>query len=211
MGREISSGEYEMSAPPWQRVLSGMMRAVRIGRMPPGIDEHRDQLVFPGSFNPFHDGHRRMAELATQWFERPVEFELSVINVDKPTLGAMDVERRVSQFSEEQIIWVTRAPTFQDKIRLFPSATFIVGLDTLERLLNPNYHAKGDEGLAQTLHQIVRQDCKFVVFGRTMKGVFRDATDLNLPAQIAERCRIVMADEFRVDVSSTALRESNGQ
>ena len=54
-------------------------------------------------------------------------------------------------------------------------------------------------------------DRRFVAFGREMNGVFRDATELDLPAEIAERCRVVLADEFRIDVSSTDLRESNGQ
>src|SRR2546426_3792733 len=47
----------------------------------------RPDALLPGSFNPVHEGHWRLAELAAQRTGLAVGFELSVTNVDKPTLA----------------------------------------------------------------------------------------------------------------------------
>src|SRR5215218_2679474 len=76
-----------------------------IGHSPP-------RAVLPGSFNPLHHGHTGLAAVAAARLGVPVAFELSVANVDKPDLDAVEVERRVAQFRDAGPVWVTRAPTF---------------------------------------------------------------------------------------------------
>jgi nicotinamide mononucleotide (NMN) deamidase PncC len=51
-------------------------------------------LVFPGSFDPLHEGHRLMARIAEEIAERPVEWELSITNVDKPMLDFQEIAAR---------------------------------------------------------------------------------------------------------------------
>src|SRR5439155_55171 len=70
----------------------------------------------------------------------PVAFELSVVNVDKPPLGAADVRHRFAQFRGRARVELTRAPTFLQKSRLLPGATFVVGADTAERLVAGRYY-----------------------------------------------------------------------
>src|ERR1051325_6297764 len=73
--------------------------------------------ILPGSFNPLHTGHRRLAEVAGEILHMPIIFELSVANVDKPALKDVEVCRRIQQFRGYQTIAITRAATFVEKAR----------------------------------------------------------------------------------------------
>src|SRR2546428_5593995 len=97
--------------------------------------------VLPGSFNPLHDGHRKLAKTAAQIVEADVLFELSVTNVDKTEIGENEVLRRIEQFFGYSSIAITRAATFLIKANLFKNSTFIVGYDTAERILSPRYYS----------------------------------------------------------------------
>ena len=50
---------------------------------------------------------------------------------------------------------------------------------------------------------------RFLVFGRTVDGVFRDQSNLNLPAELVELCEFVDRPEFDMGISSTELRTQN--
>lgn len=161
--------------------------------------------VLPGSFNPLHHGHTGLAAAAGRRLGVPVAFELSVANVDKPDLGAAEVERRVAQFAAVGPVWVTRAATFAEKAELFPGAAFVVGYDTAVRLVDCRYYADDAGRRDAALARIVAAGCRVVVGGRVdAAGVFRtwDAAaglypELFLP---------LTESDFRTDVSSTALR-----
>ena len=161
------------------------------------------RAVLSGSFNPLHHGHRALAAAVGRRLGAAVHFELSVANVDKPELPAEEVRRRLAQFAGVGPVWVTRAPTFAEKARLFPGAVFAVGFDTAVRMLDPKY-AGSVEGRDAALRTLVECGCRVVVV-----GTFREWTHLESeqPAGFGGLFEVLGEDEFRADVSSTELRK----
>jgi len=189
--------------PEWEALAAGTCRAVGIGTetSAPGPD----RLVFPGSFDPLHDGHRAMARLAEEIAERPVEFELSIANVDKPPLDYHEIETRTAQFAGRPL-WLTRAPTFLEKLSLFPRCTFVLGADTFVRLADPRYYGGSADAAATAVRTIAEQARGLIVFGRVRDGVFVEPAALVVPQPLREISYFVSQREFRQDISSTALR-----
>src|SRR5215831_15003533 len=118
----------------------------RVTAQPDGqltLSAPRLPVLLPGSFNPLHAGHVLLARAAEEIRQAPLAFELSVTNVDKPPLESGTVRARLAQFAWKSPVELTRAPTFLEKSRLFPRATFVVGADTAERLIATKYY--GDD------------------------------------------------------------------
>jgi hypothetical protein len=171
----------------------------------------RPGLVLPGSFNPLHEGHLRLAVVASQMMGLPAAFELSVTNVDKPGLGAEEVYRRTQQFIWRAPLWLTRGPTFAEKAAQFPGAVFVVGADTAARIVKPCYYQENEQRMAEALEHMRKQGCRFLVAGRVdANGRFMGLDDLGVPP--AWRALFVGIPEaaFRSDISSTTLRATAG-
>lgn len=192
----------------WQDLLLGRTRAVAHGGAAEAVRPVQPgRAVFPGTFNPMHRGHRRIAELARESYGLAVEYEMSIENPDKPPLDYYDIRRRTDQFAPGETVWLSRAPTFAEKADLFPGVTFLVGTDTLRRIADPKYYG-GPAGCLAALEQIAARGCRFLVFGRDLGMGFMRLADLELPEVLRSLCREVPAAEFREDVSSTALRRA---
>ena len=119
---------------PIERLLKGAAKWVTIH--PDGrsvVDADRPMALLPGSFNPVHDGHIKLAAAAAEFLGTPVAYELSVTNVDKPQLEYEDVSRRVAQFRGAGTVILTRAETFRKKAEIFPGCGFAIGWDTATR------------------------------------------------------------------------------
>ncbi len=166
------------------------------------------KIIFCGAFNPLHAGHRRMAQIAQELLHEPVALEISIVNVDKPPLDYAELERRLGQFPPEQTIYLSRAATFEEKSRLFPGTTFVVGADTLRRIAAPQYYGGNPMTCQDAVDRIAGRGCRFLVFGRQMGVGFVRLADLDLPDSLLSLCREVPPDVFREDVSSTAIRKS---
>ena len=160
--------------------------------------------VMPGAFNPLHDGHNQILRKASELLDGPVALEISINNVDKPTLDYLTMQERAKQGDNLRLIF-SNAPTFQEKAQAFPGVTFIVGIDTLVRIQEPRYY-ENIEARDDALKVIKNQNNRFLVFGRKINGAFQTLDDVKLVPGLRELCTGVDENEFRADISSTELR-----
>ena len=204
---EAGKIEQVLAPKPWRSLISGASRAIFIEQDRGTPSEQCSELLFPGAFNPLHEGHRRMMAIAEAKTGLSGAFELSVRNIDKPLLDYIEIQRRLAQFQHP--VWLSRMPSFVEKANRFPGATFIVGIDTLVRIANRRYYG-GDAELERALAALAERKARFLVFGRTLNGAFRGLAEVELPAALRQMCVAVSEAEFRADISSTALRRQQG-
>jgi hypothetical protein len=189
-------------------LIHGRMRTIRVGQPSDDSDEHTPRALFPGAFDPLHEGHREIARIAESRLRCAPQFELSVTNVDKAALEELEIKSRLSQFAKHNVVWLTRTPTFVEKAQMFPGATFVVGADTIHRICDPRYYDNSQEEMNSAIREIAHFGCRFLVFGRILEESFRTLSELRIDDLLKSICTEVAEAEFRVEISSTELRGS---
>jgi hypothetical protein len=188
--------------PEWSELLLAERASVAV---PDANLQSPPRVLFPGAFNPPHEGHEQMARIATKRLGQPVTFELSIANVDKPPLDFIEINGRLRGLAGQRVL-LTRAPTFVEKSRIAPGCTFVVGVDTIERIGDPVYYGNDPSQRDGAIQKIAARGCRFLVFGRNVDGRFRTLAAANIPPALRAICDEVTESEFSVDISSTALR-----
>lgn len=163
------------------------------------------RLVFPGSFNPCHKNHIFMARWASKRYNKPVHFEISMKNVDKPSIDFISLNQRLDslrEYKDEDFmgdVYLTNTPLFMQKATLFPNAIFIVGADTINRLFDTKYY-HGVTDMATVLGHFKEKNVRFIVF-------HRKSVELTIDPELLGVCEIVSLDEYEDDgTSSTEIR-----
>lgn len=159
-----------------------------------------------GAFDPLHRGHKILREVAERRLGGPVAYELSITNVDKPPLDFLSIDVRRRQFEETPLV-LTNAPRFVAKAAVLPGTAFVIGSDTAERLLNARYDGGTQEALNEVLQQIRECGCRFLVAYRIVRGQPLRLADLRVPEQFQDLFEEIPESEFRIDLSSTELRQ----
>jgi len=120
-------------------------------------------------------------------------------------LDSDSILQRIAQFQGKYDIVISNAPTFDQKARLFPNTTFVLGLvlgdllcsisrnaqrliahlldeqDTAVRVAERRYYGAGTQAdLVEAMQHIQRCNCRFVVGGRVLNGKFRTGHDYDV-------------------------------
>lgn len=170
------------------------------------VDIHdRPAALLCGAFNPLHDGHRELRSVSQQLLRDAVGYEISVHNVEKSSLPPEEILARSRQF-EKAVLAITAAPTFVKKAALLPETTFIVGIDTAVRIVDPRFYEASQTRMLNALSAIRDQGCRFLVAGRVVGDKFATLSDIDLPTASADLFAEIAEGDFRSDISSTGLR-----
>ncbi|CAN0265234.1 unnamed protein product [Ectocarpus fasciculatus] len=201
------------------------------------VDLPGNTIVFPGSFNPVHEGHVLFAASVVGEMNKREEasplvvFEISVTNADKPPLSSAEILRRLNLFSQNNpmfsesglsnyAVCLTTKPLFLGKTEIFKGCRFLVGSDTMVRLLNTKYYSDSNSEMLVALSSIAERKCSFIVAGRveqnssgasapeflTCDGVL-ERVGGDLPGSVVSLFEGLPESTFRSDISSTEIRE----
>lgn len=178
----------------WQKLLAGDTGAT-------SATSHA--YLFPGAFNPFHAGHLGIIDYIRKALGASVTLEISIKNVDKPPLDFLSMSERL--LSDQDMVF-TNAPTFEEKSALFPGVTFVVGVDTIERIDDPKYYGSVPER-NKALDALKARGNRFLVFGRIDGENFQTLSSCKLSPVLTDISSEIPEHLFRLDISSSELRE----
>jgi nicotinic acid mononucleotide adenylyltransferase len=178
------------------------------------------RLYLPATLNPIHEGHRFMCRAAeesqTEDGIGPVRaiYLVSSVSPHKGrlsvqqmlmTAGMLRAERWREEYEPRMVEFTHDEPLFIDKARKREGSTFIIGADTMQRMLDPQWGPAIEEMLTEMSNLRV----KFLVMGRLIADKWVTCRDVKVswPHQL-----LFEPLEGRLDISSTQIRtQQNAQ
>ena len=170
------------------------------------------KLLLPASFNPLHEAHLELANIASKSAGHACHFEMSIMNADKPPLTYTEIYRRLDYFDNHKLdgdLWITRLPTFVEKAKHFSPVTFVVGADTVARICDPRFYGGSESNMLAALQEMSDLGVKFFCFAREVDGKIQEAFDSNPPKVFKEMALPFLSSVFASNISSTEIRRND--
>jgi hypothetical protein len=154
--------------------------------------------LFPGAFNPPHDGHFWMAR------ENGATFHLTINPPHKPALSIAQVLQRAKQLDGFPRLFTEGDPLYLDKARRFPGAKILIGADAVERMLDPKWGVE----IGPLLRELRQLGIRLLVADREMDGKLLTLDHIaGAPMDLCER---ILGPAQHLTMSSTKIREAMG-
>lgn len=153
-------------------------------------------VLFPGAFNPPHEGHYWMAK------EHQATFHITINPPHKPALTVGEMLQRAKMLEGFPVLFTKDDPLYLDKARRFPGAKILVGVDAMERMLEPKWGVE----VGPLLQEFRQLGIKLLVADRELNGKVMTLDDLkNAPEDICQR---ILRPAQHLGMSSTKIREA---
>ena len=160
------------------------------GSTPPGF-------LFSTSRDPGAEAQRRICQYVQSSLGGSVEQEWSLEQSDQRVCGFPAALDRLFGLLARGPVWLTGQPTLAGKAVLFPGTTFVVDIETIVQLADPDSYS-GPESRRQVLEKIGAAGCRLLVFagwlqhaapalGVTAPGACQ-LESLVLPAELGQIC-----------------------
>lgn len=141
------------------------------------VEEADLEAIFPGAFNPPHEGHLGMAKVFRKLSGQTATFHITAETPHKPALTLADMLQRAKMLEGHDCMFTKGDPLYLDKARAFPNVPMVIGADALQRMLDPKWGVEPAE-LGQ---QFKNLGTTFYVTERSLNGSTIRVADLDLP------------------------------
>jgi len=154
-------------------------------------------VLFPGAFNPPHEGHKWLAKT-----HRAV-FHITTNPPHKPMLGVIEMVERAKLLEGMPRMFTRDDPLYLDKARRFPGARIILGVDAFERMLDPKWGVE----IKPLIKEFQTLGIRFLVADREVNGVVESMWDIKgLTVMLLDISHRIEQPAQNLVLSSTALR-----
>jgi nicotinic acid mononucleotide adenylyltransferase len=164
--------------------------------------------LYPGAFNPPHEGHFGIATSMFQSYGKRVIFEVTAEPPHKEPLTVQQLLQRAKLLQKHDRFFTRHEPYYIDKARSFPGVGLVLGADAMVRLLDPKW---GHDYIKmfQEFHDL---GTTLFVVGRDINGKFVSRDDIYQDlsvvqpeqARLFSRISVPLSGEW--NISSTELR-----
>jgi len=169
----------------------------------------KKHILFDGSFNPLHHGHRNFARQAKFATGMDVVYAISTNHPDKGAIPREELLARSEQFRWfAPVLFTENTGRFVDKAERFSGFSFLIGMDTLIRILDQKYY----DCPVREITRRLRDDYQahFYVVQRAVNGKLSNLHETLLEKGITPGFWLMFTPiPGRIDVASRDLRTTS--